>query len=141
MTRTKTAKNLSILAWIMGLIFLSACNTPASIASTEQEDILAQINFAEVEVGLGSPTPVTVTIDVTFPNACSQISEITQSLIKDNGKVKILIEVRVADMGEICTDFPQSFRVILPINASGLPKGLYSVEVNGADAGSFEFEN
>lgn len=137
----KTAKKYLILIWIMGLTLLSACAAPASTESMEQAGELAQIDFAEVEVGLGSPTPIIVTIDLSYPNACSQISEITQTLIKDNGTAKILIEVRVADMGEICTDFPQSFRMMLPINASGLPKGLYSVEVNGVDAGSFEFKN
>jgi hypothetical protein len=92
-------------------------------------------------VGLGSPTPVTITIDVSYPNACSQISGVTQTFVKDGNITNIKIEIRVADMGEICTEFPQSFRMVMPINASGLPKGAYSVEVNGVDAGNFEFKN
>jgi len=136
----KTTKFYSIIVWGVALVLLSACAAPASEAE-ETSGELATIDFAEVEVGLGSPTPVTVTIDVSYPNACSQISNVTQTLIKDGGITKIKIEVRVADMGDICTEFPQSFRMVLPINASGLPKGVYSVEVNGIDAGTFEFKN
>lgn len=136
----KTTKLYAMIVWGVALILLSACAAPASeIQDTSGE--LAEIDFAEVEVGLGSPTPVTVTIDVSYPNACSQISDVTQTLIKDGDITIIKIEVRVADMGEICTEFPQSFRVMLPINASGLPKGVYSVDVNGVDAGTFEFKN
>ena len=44
-------------------------------------------------------------------------------------------------MGEVCIDDPLSFRMVLPLNAVALPKGIYSVEVNGTDAGKFEFKN
>ncbi len=137
---TKMAKMYVLAACTAGLMLLSACAAPAT-DTTEQEGELANIDYANVEVGLGSPTPVTVTVDVSFPNACSQISEVTQTLVQKDGKTSIQLEVRVADMGEICTEFPQSFRMVLPVNASGLPKGVYSVEVNGVDAGSFEFKN
>jgi hypothetical protein len=136
----KTKKLYSLILWGLALILLSACAAPASGVQNAPEG-LAKIDFAQVDVGLGSPTPVTVTIDVSYPNACSQISDVTQTLTKEGDITKIKIEVRVADMGEICTEFPQSFRLVLPINASGLPKGVYSVDVNGVDAGTFEFKN
>ena len=131
----------SLLVWAVGLFLFSACAAPTKSDTAEQPGELAEVDFAQVEVGLGSPTPVTVTIDVSYPNACSQISEIEQTLVKDGKNTRIMIEVRVADMGEICTEFPQSFRMQLPIKASGLPKGIYNVEVNGVDAGNFEFKN
>jgi len=31
--------------------------------------------------------------------------------------------------------------MVLPFNAVAMPKGIYMVEVNGVDAGSFEFQN
>jgi len=133
-------KLYSLTVWSVVLILLSACAAPASEVQDESGE-LAKIDFAEVEVGLGSPTPVTITIDVSYPNACSQISDVTQTFVKDGNITNIKIEIRVADMGEICTEFPQSFRMVMPINASGLPKGAYSVEVNGVDAGNFEFKN
>lgn len=135
---SKMAKKYILTACAAGLMLLSACAAPSF---TEQAGEKAKIDFAAVEVGLGSPTPVTVTVDVSFPNACSQISEVSQTLVQKDGKTSIQIEVQVADMGEICAEFQQSFRMVLPINASGLPKGVYSVEVNGVDAGSFEFKN
>jgi len=136
----RMTKLYSLTVWSVVLILLSACAAPASEVQDESGE-LAKIDFAEVEVGLGSPTPVTITIDVSYPNACSQISGVTQTFVKDGNITNIKIEIRVADMGEICTEFPQSFRVVMPINASGLPKGVYSVEVNGVDAGNFEFKN
>lgn len=136
----RMTKLYSLTVWSVVLILLSACAAPASEVQDESGE-LAKIDFAEVEVGLGSPTPVTITIDVSYPNACSQISDVTQTFVKDGNITNIKIEIRVADMGEICTEFPQSFRVVMPINASGLPKGVYSVEVNGVDAGNFEFKN
>ncbi|MFM8367304.1 MAG: hypothetical protein ACKOBD_00915 [Chloroflexota bacterium] len=136
----RMTKLYSLTVWSVVLILLSACAAPASEVQDESGE-LAKIDFAEVEVGLGSPTPVTITIDVSYPNACSQISDVTQTFVKDGNITNIKIEIRVADMGEICTEFPQSFRMVMPINASGLPKGAYSVEVNGVDAGNFEFKN
>lgn len=136
----RMTKLYSLTVWSVVLILLSACAAPAS-GFQDKSGELAKIDFAEVEVGLGSPTPVTITIDVSYPNTCSQISDVTQTFVKDGNITNIKIEIRVADMGEICTEFPQSFRMVMPINASGLPKGVYSVEVNGVDAGNFEFKN
>jgi hypothetical protein len=137
-TRKNPISSFLLLSLILSL-FLGACGKSESIVDSSGE--LAVIDFAKVEVGLGSPTPVSITVDVNTPKACTQISQINQKLIKDGANTRILVEVRVMDMGEICVDFPQSFRLVLPINASGLPKGNYSVEVNGVDAGNFEFEN
>lgn len=102
---------------------------------------LAKIDSANVEVGLGSPTPITVTVDVSFEKACTQISSIEQTMLRDGNAMKIRITVRTADLGETCADFPQSFRLLLPINASGLQKGVYIVEVNDVNAGRFESNN
>lgn len=137
----KTRKSFLHLmpALVIGLAFvLGACN-PA--APAESEGRLAAIDFAQVEVGLGSPTPVTVTIDARFPSTCAQLSSITQQIVKDDDATKILIEVRTMDMGEICNADELSFRMVLPLNAVAMPKGVYHVEVNGTDAGSFEFKN
>lgn len=131
----------SVFIWIVSLALLSACSAPAVVETAEDAGDLAQVESAKVEVGLGSPTPVSVTIDAKIPNACSQISRVEQAHITDGNTTRIVIEIRIADMGEFCGDFPQSLRMIVPINASGLPKGIYEVEVNGVDAGSFEFEN
>ena len=54
---------------------------------------------------------------------------------------RIQINILVMEFGETCTEFPQTFRMVVPINASGLGKGIYRVEVNSVDAGSFEFKH
>jgi hypothetical protein len=82
-----------------------------------------------------------VTIDVQYPSTCAQLSAVSQRIVKENDETKILIEVRVQNIGEICNQEELSFRLTLPINAVELPKGIYLVEVNGVNAGSFEFKN
>jgi hypothetical protein len=135
--KTKTLSFIA-LAVILGL---SACGSAATAQPVDQAGQLAAIDFAQVETGLGSPTPVTVTIDVSYPSTCAQFSQISQEIVEDGDKTRIMIEVRTSDPGNLCTQAALSFRMVLPINAVALPKGVYSVEVNGMDAGSFEFQN
>ena len=132
----------SVFVMIIGLaMILSACGPSATAELADQAGQLATIDFAQVEVGFGSPTPVTVTMDVSYPSTCAQFNQISQEIVKDGDKTRIMIEVHTLDMGELCTQDALSFRMILPINAMALPKGVYSVEVNGIDAGSFEFQH
>lgn len=134
---TKKLYTTFMLSIILGLI-LSACGTAEP---AEQAGELAAIDFAEIEVGQGSPTPVTVTIDVSYPSTCAQISQISQEFVKEGENTRILIEVRTMNMGEVCAQEALSFRMVLPLNAVAMPKGTYTVEVNGVNAGSFEFQN
>ncbi|MCB0102090.1 MAG: hypothetical protein H6635_02600 [Anaerolineales bacterium] len=123
-------------------IFLSACKTPQQpITELERASDLAIIEYAHVEVGMGSPTPVAVTVDVHFEKACSQIKSIEQVMTQEHEFTRIQINILVMEFGETCTEFPQTFRMVVPINASGLGKGIYRVEVNSVDAGSFEFKH
>jgi hypothetical protein len=133
-------KTLSLFVLTLTLI-LSACGPSATTEPAEQAGQLAKIDFAQVEVGLGSPTPVTVTIDVSYPTTCAQFSQISQEIVRDGDHTRIIIEVRTLDLGDLCKEDALSFRMVLPINAVALPKGVYSVKVNGTDAGSFEFQH
>jgi hypothetical protein len=135
-------KTRSLWLFILALtLILSSCSSSTTAEPAEQAGQLATIDFAQVEVGLGSPTPVTVTIDVRYPSACAQFSQINQEIVRNSDNTRIILEVRTLDMGELCTQDELSFRMTLPINAVALPKGIYTVEVNGIDAGSFEFQN
>ncbi len=134
--KLKTLKGILVFVLFVAAS-LSACSAP----SKQEEDQLAKIDYAKVEVGLGSPTPVSVTIDVSYPTTCSQISQVKQKMEKNGDVIKIVIEIRTADMGEVCNPDPASFRMVIPLNAIAMPKGMYQVEVNGVDAGSFEFKN
>lgn len=137
--KTRKSSPLFLSALLIGLALLIGACSPA--APAEPEGQLVAIDFAQVEVGLGSPTPVTVTIDMRYPSTCAQMSSITQQVVKDGDATKIVIEVRTMDMGDICNADELSFRMVLPLNAVAMPKGVYVVEVNGMDAGSFEFQN
>jgi hypothetical protein len=116
-------------------LVLGACS--GTVAPAQSSGQLAVVDHAIVEVGLGSPTPVIVTIDANYSSICSQISEINQTF---DGS-KFTIEVRVADAAEACAQESLPFRIVLQLNGVGLPKGNYTVEANGVDAGSFEFQN
>jgi hypothetical protein len=133
-------KTLSLIALTL-VLGLSACASATIAESTDQTGQLAAIDFAQVEVGLGSPTPVTVTVDVSYSSTCTQFSQISQEIVEEGERTRIKIEVRTSEMGRLCTQAALSFRMVLPINAVALSKGVYSVEVNGVDAGSFEFQN
>ena len=140
----KTREAIIHFVFVMSIglaMILSACGPWVTAEHAEQVGQLAKIDFAQVEVGLGSPTPVTVTIDASYPSTCAQFNQISQEIVKDGDKTRIMIKVRTLDMGQLCTQDALSFRMILPINAMALPKGVYSVEVNGVDAGSFEFQH
>ena len=129
---------------IVLLVVLTACGQSTAVqtdADNSQAGELAKIDFAQVEVGLGSPTPVSVTIDVSYPSTCAQLSQVSQRFETEGDMTKILIEIRVKEIGGICNEDTLSFRMVLPINASALPKGVYQVEVNGVDGGNFEFKN
>ncbi len=134
--KLNTIKGILIFALFVAAS-LSACGTPAK----QQEGELAKVDYAKVEVGVGSPTPVSVTIDVSYPTTCAQISQVSQRMEKNGDTTKIVIEIRTMDMGEVCNPDPASFRMVMPLNSIAMPKGIYTVEVNGVDAGSFEFKN
>ncbi|HEX6035738.1 MAG TPA: hypothetical protein VFY83_14955 [Anaerolineales bacterium] len=140
--KTREAIIHSVFVMSIGsAMILSACGPSVTPEPAKQAGQLATIDFAQVEVGLGSPTPVTLTMDVSYPSTCAQFSQISQEIVKDGDNTRIMIEVHTLDMGEVCTQDALSFRMSLPINTVALPKGIYSVEVNGVDAGSFEFQH
>jgi len=102
---------------------------PASPASPDlAAQILISIEHVEVQVGVGSPIPVEVVADGTWPDLCSQISEVQS---KKNG-----FQIDVTLLASTTSPCPPDylglpFRFALPLNIVEMPKGTYTVTVNG----------
>lgn len=128
-----TARKL--LGLLLGVL-LTAC-VPVSTsggASTPRVESVpagqpAPVDSLTVEIGLGSPIPVQVVIDSTFPDPCAQLVAVQQS--QAGGIFEIAVLTSAAE--ETCASpaGPLPFRFAIPLNAAGLGPGTYTVAVNG----------
>jgi hypothetical protein len=91
----------------------------------------AQVDRVEVEVGVGSPIPVSVLVEGNFPAACAQLGAIQQTL---EGNTFFVTVTTVSPPGAQCAADSLPFRTTLPLNVVGLAPGQYTVNVNGASA-------
>jgi hypothetical protein len=133
MFRTKTNSR-----WMFALcaMLLAACSPirASRVAPTPQVEVvpanqLAPVDFLAVEFGVGSPIPVQVVIDASFPDPCAQLVTVQQS--RAGSAFDIAVMTSPAD--EACASPMGSlpFRFALPLNAAGLEPGTYTVTVNG----------
>ncbi len=91
-------------------------------------DPVVQVDYVEVEVGVGSPIPVNVIVDGSFPDTCAQIGEIKQRV--ENFNIQIALST-ISRSGSECAPDPLPFRLRIPLNAVALSKGAYAVSANG----------
>jgi hypothetical protein len=82
-----------------------------------------------VDVGVGSPIPVTVMVAGTWPGLCAQLAQIDQSLENFTFDITLLADVGPADCPPDNVGLP--FGMGLPINVVELAEGTYTVTVNG----------
>jgi hypothetical protein len=92
----------------------------------------AVIDQVEVEIGVGSPIPVSVDVSGNFPSTCAQIGEVTQELQGQEIWINILTNTPNESNGCIQDSLP--FRMNIPLNIVNLPPGEYNVFVNGVGA-------
>jgi hypothetical protein len=92
----------------------------------------AVIDQVEVEIGVGSPIPVSVNVSGNFPDTCAQVREVTQELTED--EIWITILTTTPKEGEACIQDSLPFRMSIPLNIVNLPDGEYNVFVNGVGA-------
>ncbi len=92
----------------------------------------AVIDQVEVEIGVGSPIPVSVNVSGNFPDTCAQIGELKQEI--QGQDIWITILTTTPDEGEACIKDSLPFRMNIPLNVVNLPPGEYNVFVNGVGA-------
>jgi hypothetical protein len=133
----KSLKSLFVLVMLAGV--LAACApaiadanaVPTSAPTTSpasSHDQAVPVDHVEVEVGVGSPIPVNVIVDGSFPDTCAQIGEIKQRV--ENFNVQITLST-ISRSDSECARDPLPFRVRVPLNAIALSKGEYTISANG----------
>lgn len=89
-----------------------------------------QVNHVALEVGVGSPIPVSLRIEGDLLDACAQLSEVKQQVV---GRV-ITITLGTAQTSQVeCRNAAGSLPFVMnwPLNAVALEAGDYQVVANG----------
>jgi hypothetical protein len=154
MSRTKSLFTLISLIVIASLA-LAACTFPASQPVTQQPGSgsqppagepptpgselppitgLAGVERIEILVLESFPVQIRVAARGNFPDGCTKIDQVTTSF-KDNTFLVTLTTTRPAEAS--CTQALVPFEEVIPLEAVGLPAGLYTVNVNSV-IGTFE---
>lgn len=92
----------------------------------------AAIDQVEIEIGVGSPIPVSVNVSGNFPDTCAQVGEVTQEL--QGQDIWMTILTTTPKEGNECIQDSLPFRMNIPLNIVNLPSGEYNVFVNGVGA-------
>jgi hypothetical protein len=90
------------------------------------------VQNVQVEIGVGSPIPVTARVSGEWPGLCAQLAEINQSFENNSFTVELLAHTGRADCPPDQLGLP--FTIGLPINPVQLGEGSFTVSVNGASA-------
>lgn len=88
------------------------------------------VEHVEVQVGVGSPIPVDIVASGTWPELCSQIAEVQNTISGFQINVTLL-----ASTSESCPPdhLGIPFRIAIPLNIVEMESGTYTITVNGAD--------
>lgn len=92
------------------------------------------VDDVSIEVGLGSPRPVTAVVSANLPSACAQLGEVQMHRAGNQYFVRLIAYVPAE---AVCNPDTLPIRIELPLNTINLPDGTYEVLVNGA-ATTFE---
>lgn len=94
------------------------------------------VEAVRVEIGVGSPIPVIVVVEGSWPDPCAQVAQIEQSIEGSQVEISLLASAAQPDCPPETEGLP--FRIALPLNMVELPVGPYSVAVNGVET-TFEW--
>jgi hypothetical protein len=88
-----------------------------------------QVDNVSIEVGVGSPRPVTAVVSANLPNACAQLGEVQ---MHREGTQYFVRLIAYTPSEKDCSPDTLPIRLELPLNTINLPDGTYEVLVNGA---------
>lgn len=114
-------------------------NTPAAVQLPEsapekipeETQLLREmiVEDVSVEIGVGSPIPVTVTVSGTWPGLCGQLAEIRQQAGETSFDLRLLATPDGPDCPPDHLGLP--FKIEIPLNMVEKPFGTYTVTANG----------
>ncbi|HSM58540.1 MAG TPA: hypothetical protein VK879_20465 [Candidatus Sulfomarinibacteraceae bacterium] len=112
-------------------------DVPAGPGGLPPEDAVGlqpiEVGHVGVEIGVGSPIPVTAQIAGTWPTLCAQIGEI--SMVREGNQFHVTLMANPGPDDCPPDNMGLPFGMGLPINATGdLADGEYTVTVNGVSA-------
>jgi len=96
----------------------------------------AVIDAVNVEIGVGSPLPVMLVVDSSFPDECAQIVAVQQQVVDGEFQVTLTTDDATADC--LSPMGPLPFRLLVPLNAVALEAGTHTVTVNDVST-TFEY--
>lgn len=119
---------LGLIVVVVGIILLTKNkkdmddeNTVIGTATVESIEILQLESF---------PVQVNVIAKGYLPDGCTTLGDAKQSYA--NNKFTIMLESKRPLDAEVCTQVVENFEKTIPLGGvTGLPKGTYTVEVNG----------
>jgi len=130
---------------VIALILLTACTfsggsgetpTPSPIAPGGTVQGLAPVERIDILILESFPVQINVLVFGSLPDGCTQIDDYTQT--RDDKTITIsLTTTRPAE--QACTDALVPYQESIPVEATGLKKGVYTVVVNGVK-GTFELQ-
>jgi hypothetical protein len=146
-------KNTLIIIFL--LLVLAACGSPSAAVTSQPSDIPPTqveqqvvvdgsagemtpppnefrplpVEQVDIHVGVGSPIPVNIVVDGSWPDLCTQLAEFQQRI--ENSTITITLQASPEEPN--CPQGNQGlpFEFSIPLNAMQLPVGTYSVVVNG----------
>jgi hypothetical protein len=111
-----------------GLVLPTAA-APASDNTAANSLVSIEVAHVQVEVGVGSPIPVTIQVAGTWPGLCAQLATVEQQTGEFWFDISLLAHPGDPDCPPDFMGLP--FSLALPINVVELPAGTYTVTVNG----------
>lgn len=96
----------------------------------------APIDSLRIETLESFPVQEVLVVSGTLPNGCTYLNTPTQ--LRDGNIFYVTLDTRVE--GELCTEALVPYEERIPLYVTGLPAGVYVVNINGREI-SFELEN
>ena len=136
-------KSLKWTLFFFILLALTGCNLKAALEDTPEpsseqseprdvsdwETFPAQVESFEVQVQGPAPVEITILIEGSFPDTCSEIGDIHQVL---DGDTFVIDMTARRPAGQTCDDStPTPFEGSVSLEGYSLPAGTYTVDVNG----------
>jgi len=90
------------------------------------------VTAVSIEIGQGAPIPVEAVINGEWPDPCTQLAEVRQSVDGARFEINLMASPAQPDCPHDSNGLP--FRLALPLNMVSMPVGAYTVVVNGVQA-------